>query len=419
MMHLFTVGVNHTTAPVAIREHFSFQNEILGHTLRNLTTLDANGGGITEEAVILSTCNRTELYCTTDNPQKIVEWLAQYHQLQLQHMQPYLYTLQQQETVRHAFRVAAGLDSIVLGEPQILGQMKQAVRIAEQAGALGTLLHRLFQHTFSAAKEVRTNTDIGTCSTSLAAASVRLAQRVFGSLQGLNILFIGAGEMIELCAEHFSTQKPAVTTIANRTAEHGAALAKKVGGTSILLSDLPGRLADFDIIVTSTASQFPIVSLDMLKHATQICKRRPLLIVDLAVPRDIEPEVSTLDGVFLYTMDDLAQVVQEGLGNRQEAVTKAEAIIDKQVENYMHWLHARNAVPVIRALRAQAEDVRRNELEKAQRLLERGKAPTVVLETLSNALTNKLLHHPSHVLNSSKRQDHVQFEALLRELYQI
>lgn len=419
MMHLFTVGANHTTAPVAIREHFSFQNEILGHTLHNLTTQDANGVKISEEAMILSTCNRTELYCSTDNPQKIVEWLAQCHQLQLEHIQPYIYTLQQQDTVRHAFRVAAGLDSIVLGEPQILGQMKQAVRIAEHAGTLGTLLHRLFQHTFATAKEVRTNTDIGACSTSLATASVRLAQRVFGNLQGLKILFIGAGEMIELCAEHFATQKPAAITIANRTAEHGAALAKKVGGTSILLADLPGRLADFDIIVTSTASQFPIVSLDMLKHATQVCKRRPLFIVDLAVPRDIEPEAGALDGIFLYTMDDLAQVVQEGLGNRQEAVTKAEAIIDMQVENYMHWLHTRNAVPVIRALREQAENLRRSELEKAQRLLARGKAPTAVLETLSNALTNKLLHHPSHALNSSKKHDHVQFETLLRELYQI
>lgn len=225
--------------------------------------------------------------------------------------------------------------------------------------------------------------------------------------------------MIELCAEHFATQKPASITIANRTEVHGVTLAKKVGGTSILLADLPGRLSDFDIIVTSTASQFPIVSLDTLNHATRACKNRPLCIVDLAVPRDIEWEAGALEDVFLYTMDDLAQLVQEGLGNRQEAVTKAEAIIDLQVENYMHWLQGRDAVPVICALRNQAEHLRRSELEKALRLLARGETPTTVLEILSNALTNKLLHHPSHALSSRKSHNHVQFESLLRDIYQI
>lgn len=412
-MHLYTVGVNHTTAPIAIREHVAFQNENLGHALRDLT---AHG---IEEAAILSTCNRTELYCRTENPQKALEWLAQYHKLQAQNIQPYMYTLPQQDAVKHAFRVASGLDSMVLGEPQILGQFKQAVKIAENAGTLGTLLHKLFQRTFAVAKEVRTTTDIGASSLSMAAASVRLAQRIFGGLEGQKVLFIGAGGIIELCADHFAAQKPVSITIANRTLERGAALAQKIGGTAILLADLPDRLADFDIVVTSTASQLPIVGLGMVERAIKARKHRPMFIVDLAVPRDVEPEAGELDDVFLYTVDDLAQVVQEGLGNRQEAATEAEAIIAVRVENFMHWLKTRDAVPTIRALRDQAENLRRNELEKAQKMLARGENPAVVLETLSNALTNKLLHGPSHALNTSTGNDRAQLEALLRQLYQI
>src|SRR5664279_1233859 len=240
-MHLYTVGVNHTTAPIAIREHVAFQNENLGHALRDLTAR-----GI-EEAAILSTCNRTELYCRTENPETALKWLAQYHKLQPQNIQPFMYTLPQQDAVKHAFRVASGLDSMVLGEPQILGQFKQAVKIAENAGTLGTLLHKLFQRTFAVAKEVRTTTDIGASSLSMAAASVRLAQRIFGSLEGQKVLFIGAGGIIELCADHFAAQKPVSITIANRTLERGANLAQKVGGTTILLAELPDQLSEFDI----------------------------------------------------------------------------------------------------------------------------------------------------------------------------
>jgi glutamyl-tRNA reductase len=412
-MHLFTVGVNHTTAPVSIREHVAFQNENLGQALRDLAT-----HGI-HEAAILSTCNRTELYCNTEHPQQALEWLARYHHLQPQNIQPYMYTLPQQDAVKHAFRVAAGLDSMVLGEPQILGQFKQAVKIAENAGTLGTLLHKLFQRTFAVAKEVRTTTDIGASSLSMAAASVRLAQRIFGNLQGQKVLFIGAGEMIELCAQHFAAQNPASITVANRTLERGAELAESVGGSAILFADLPDRLAEFDIVITSTASQLPIVGLGMVERAIRARKHRPMFMVDLAVPRDIEPEAGELDDVFLYTVDDLAQVVQEGLGNRQEAAAEAEAIINVRVEHFMHWLKTRDAVPTIRALRDQAERLRRNELEKAQKLLARGEDPTAVLETLSNALTNKLLHGPSHALNNSKGDDREQLEALLRQLYQL
>ena len=412
-MHLFTVGINHTTAPISIRENVAFQSEELGHALRDLTLHGMR------EAAILSTCNRTELYCNTDSPQKALEWLAQYHKLDRNNIQQYMYTLPSQDAVKHAFRVASGLDSMVLGEPQILGQMKQAVKMAETAGTLGTLLHKLFQRTFAVAKEVRTNTDIGASSLSMAAASVRLAQRIFGDLKQQKVLFIGAGEMIELCAEHFATQQPLSITVANRSLERGQDLALKFGASSILLAELPDRLHEFDIVVTSTASQLPIVGLGMVERALKARKRRPIFMVDLAVPRDIEPEAAELDDVFLYTVDDLAQVVQEGLGNRMEAAREAEAIISVRVDNFMQWLKTRDAVPTIRALRDQAEKLRSNELEKAKRLLARGEDPAAVLESLSNALTNKLLHGPSHALNNSRGDEHDQLEILLRQLYQI
>lgn len=412
-MHLFTVGVNHTTAPIDVREHVAFQNERLDHALRDLTTY-----GI-REAAILSTCNRTEVYCNTENPQKALEWLAQYHQLQPQNIQPYMYMLPSKESVKHAFRVASGLDSMVLGEPQILGQMKQAVKIAENAGTLGTLLHKLFQRTFTVAKEVRSTTNIGASSISMAAASVKLAQRIFGSLSGQHVLFIGAGEMIELCAEHFATHKPASITVANRTIERADNIAQSLGGESILLADLPERLSEFDIVITSTASQLPIVGLGMVERAIKARKHRPIFMVDLAVPRDIEPEVAELDDVFLYTVDDLALVVQEGLVNRQEAALQAEAIIDLRTEHFMQWLKNRDAVPTIKALRDQAEHYRLSELEKAQRMLARGEDPAAVLEAMSNALTNKLLHAPSHMLNNTHGENRDQLESLLRQLYKI
>ena len=310
-MQLFTVGVNHTTAPISIRENVAFQQEHLGQALRDLTAHGAR------EAAILSTCNRTELYCNTSHPEQALSWLAQYHKLNRDNIQPYIYTLPNDEAVKHAFRVASGLDSMVLGEPQILGQMKQAVKIAETAGTVGTLLHKLFQRTFAVAKEVRTTTDIGASSLSMAAASVRLAQRLFGNLKDKHVLFIGAGEMITLCAEHIAAQHPATMTVANRTLDRGEELAALFNGKAILLSDLPDRLAEFDIVITSTASQLPIVGLGMVERAIKARKRRPIFMVDLAVPRDIEPEVAQLDDIYLYTVDDLAQVVQEGLGNRQ------------------------------------------------------------------------------------------------------
>ena len=417
-MQLYVIGVNHTTAPIQIREHVAFDSEQLGSALRELTSSGAS------EAAILSTCNRTELYCSTDDPQKALAWLSQYHHLEKDAIAPYIYTLPNDEAVKHAFRVASGLDSMVLGEPQILGQFKQSVKIAQDAGTLGTLLHKLFQRTFEVAKEVRTNTDIGANSISMAAAAVKLAQRIFGDIREQKVLFIGAGEMIELCADHFAAQKPKSMTIANRSIERGSNLAEKITlqgiqSQAILLNDLPAYFAEFDIVVTSTASQLPIIGLGMVETAIKTRRHRPIFMVDLAVPRDIESEVAELDDVFLYTVDDLAQVVSDGIENRQIAAVEAESIVDGRVENFMQWFKKRDAVPTIKALRDQVEAMRKAEIDKALKQLQKGENAEKTLEALSVALTNKFLHAPSHALNQSHGEEHAKLEDILKQLYQI
>lgn len=417
-MQLYVIGVNHTTAPIQIREHVAFNSDHLGSALHELT----NNGA--PEAAILSTCNRTEIYCSAEDPQKALDWLSQYHHLEKEAIAPYIYTLSNDEAVKHAFRVASGLDSMVLGEPQILGQFKQSVKIAQDAGTLGTLLHKLFQRTFEVAKEVRTNTDIGANSISMAAAAVKLAQRIFGNISEQKVLFIGAGEMIELCADHFAAQKPKSMTIANRTIERGSNLAQKitsqgVQAQAILLNDLPSHFAEFDIVVTSTASQLPIIGLGMVETALKARRHRPIFMVDLAVPRDIEHEVAELDDVFLYTVDDLAQVVSDGIENRQAAAVEAETIVANRVEHFMQWFKKRDAVPTIKALRDQAEAMRKAEIEKALKLLQKGETPEKVLEAFSIALTNKFLHAPSHALNQSHGEDHAKLEDTLKQIYQI
>jgi glutamyl-tRNA reductase len=417
-MQLYVIGVNHTTAPIQIRENVAFNSENLGCALRELTAHDAI------EAAILSTCNRTELYCSADDPQKPLNWLSQYHQLDISELQPYVYTLPNDEAVKHAFRVASGLDSMVLGEAQILGQFKQSVKIAQDAGTLGTLLHKLFQRTFEVAKEVRTNTDIGANSISMAAAAVKLAQRIFGDIKDQKVLFIGAGEMIELCTDYFAAQNPKSITVANRTLERGTALAEKISAQglqahAILLNDLPNCFAEFDIVITSTASQLPIVGLGMVERAIKARRHRPIFMVDLAVPRDVEAEVAELDDVFLYTVDDLAQVVADGIVNRQEAALDAELIVNARVEAFMQWLKKRDAVPTIKALRDQAEATRLAELEKAMKLIQKGESAESVLVTLSNALTNKFLHAPSYALNQAHGEEHAKLEDVIKQLYQI
>ena len=413
-MQLFAFGINHQTAPLNVREQLAFNAETMEPALRDLV-----GHGAAKEATILSTCNRTEVYCSTSEPVQPINWLADYHKLHSNDIEPYLYTLPREQAVKHAFRVASGLDSMVLGEPQILGQMKQAVRSAEQAGTLGLLLHKLFQRTFSVAKDVRSQTEIGANLVSMAAAAVKLAERIYPSISEQNVLFIGAGEMIELNAVHFAAKEPKQITVANRTLERAQVLARRINGNAITLHDLTDQLAHHDIIVTCTGSQLPILGKGMVERALKQRKHRPLFIVDLAVPRDVEAEVIELDDVFLYTVDDLGEVVRDGLDARQNAVKEAEVIIDSGVANFVHWMESREVVPTIRALRDHVDRQRRHELEKAQRLLARGESPEKVLEALSNGLTNKFLHAPTHALNQMQADERGAFMEVIQRLYHL
>jgi glutamyl-tRNA reductase len=411
-MTLFALGLSHTTAPLPVRERVVFHVERLFDALGELTR-----GQRAAEAAILSTCNRTELYLSAGEPQAASEWLARYHSLQPEELRPYLYTLPQDRAVRHTFRVAAGLDSMVLGEPQILGQMKQAVRTAESAGTLGTVLHKLFQRTFAVAKEVRSTTQVGANSVSMAAAAVKLAARIFPSLREQKVLLVGAGEMIELCATHFAAQAPARIAVANRTLERAQTLAHRFAGHALELRALAAHLQEYDIVVSCTASSLPILGKGLVERALRARKHRPMFMVDLAVPRDIEAEVAELDDVFLYTVDDLHAIVQGNLDARRSALEQAEAIIETQVGQFMHWMAARASVPLIRQLREQGEAARRHELERALRHLARGDEPKAVLEALSQGLTNKLLHAPTQALNESAGDERQALAALIERLY--
>lgn len=393
---LFAVGLNHRTAPVAIRERVAVATDALGNTLRALI-----GAGPAREAAIVSTCNRTEIYCATGDPRGASDWLATRYDMRSADLAPYLYSLAPEETVRHAFRVAAGLDSMALGETQILGQLKNAVRSAEEAGALGPTLNKLFQRAFAVAKEVRTTTQIGANAVTLASAAVRFSLAVFPSLSEARILFIGAGEMIGACLPHFASRSPAKMAVASRTAERAADLAGRFGAEALGLAEMAERLAEFDIIVTCTSSTLPILGKGAIERAIKARRRKPMVIVDLAVPRDVEPEVSKLGDVFVATIDDLGQILAAGLAHRQAAAEEAEKIVTSEVEQFLQWMRGRETVPLIRALRERGEAARRAEIERATRMLARGDDPQSVLEALSHALTNKLLHAPTSALSGS------------------
>ena len=413
-MQLYTFGINHQTAPLEVREQVAFNPEGMENALRDLVE---NGGA--KEAAILSTCNRMELYCNAEKPDHAVDWLAEYHHMPRKDIEPYLYLLPTEQAIKHSFRVASGLDSMVLGEPQILGQMKQAVRHAEEAGTLGFLLHKLFQRTFSVAKDVRTQTEIGSNLVSMAAAAVKMAERIFPDISEQNVLFIGAGEMIELNAVHFAARTPKRITVANRTLERAETLTRRIGGHPITLNELPEQLGHHDIIVTCTGSPLPILGKGMVERALKARKHRPMFIVDLAVPRDVEIEVAELADVFMYTVDDIAEVVKEGADARQGAVKEAEVIIDSSVSDFMHWMDSRQVVPTIRALRNHAERNRRHEMEKAMKLLAKGNDPQKVLEAMSNGLTNKFLHAPTHALNQVQATDREKFLDVIHRLYHL
>ena len=420
-MQLLAVGLNHNTAPVSLREQLAFAPEQLGQAVVAARSwferIDHRGA---DEAAILSTCNRTELYAASTVPDPLdagAHFLADFHKLNYSELRPHLYMLPQHDAVRHTFRVASGLDSMVLGETQILGQIKDAIRTADEVGGLGTYLHQLFQRSFSVAKEVRSTTEIGAHSVSMAAAAVRLSQRIFDKIAEQNVLFIGAGEMIELCATHFAAQNPKSITIANRTLERGELLAHRYGGRAIRLADLQDKLHQYDIVISCTASSLPLIGLGMVERAIKARRHKPMFMVDLAVPRDIEPEVARLNDAFLYTVDDLGKVVQTGMENRQAAVAQAEAIIETRVQSFMHWIDDRAVVPVIQSLQENSEALRLTELDRARKMLAKGADIDTVLEALSKGLTAKFMHGPQHALRQAQGEERAQLAEILPQMF--
>ncbi|WP_119153881.1 glutamyl-tRNA reductase [Caldimonas tepidiphila] len=415
-MSVFALGLNHTTAPVDLRGRFALAPEQLGPTLRSLRERLSLAP---PEAALVSTCNRTELYCAAplEAVRPAMDWLAGLGGIASARLADHTYVLERERAARHAFRVASGLDSMVLGEPQILGQMKQAVREADAAGTLGTTLHQLFQRSFAVAKEVRTSTEIGSHSISMAAAAVRLAAQLFEDLREIRILFVGAGEMIELAATHFAARNPRAMAVANRTLERGEKLATHFGAEAMRLADVPQRLHEFDAVVSCTASTVPIIGLGAVERALKSRRHRPMFMVDLAVPRDIEPEVAQLDDIYLYTVDDLSAVVQTAGEKRQAAVAQAEAIIETGVQSFVHWLDQRATVPLIRALNTQADAWRAAEIARARKLLAKGADIDSVLEALSRGLTQKMLHGTMAELNSADAEQRQQLAQTVSRLF--
>ncbi len=397
-MHLVTYGINHTTAPVAVREQLSFDADNLPLALSSLMSNDN-----VIEAVIVSTCNRTEIYChlNQDCDSNVLLWLHNFQQQTLELSPSYFYRYEGYEAVRHLYRVACGLDSLVLGEPQILGQLKTAYTQAVNAQALGKSLGRLFQHAFAVAKQVRTDTAIGNSPVSVAFAAVSLAKQIFGNLADSTALLIGAGETIELVARHLFDNKIKCLIIANRTVERAHALATSVNGYAISLGEIPAHLAEADIVISSTASQLPILGKGSVESALKQRKRRPIFMVDLAVPRDIEAEVGQLEDIYLYGVDDLHDIIEENLQSRRDAAEQAEEIINSQADHFAGWMRSQDAVPVIRSIRAQGQLYSAQVLNKALRQLEQGIAAQVVLAELARTLTNKLLHEPSKQLRQA------------------
>ena len=422
-MTVLTLGLNHTTAAVDLRGRFAFAVDQIAPALKTLQ--QQLTGGSHAEAALLSTCNRTELYVAAGGMggpiqplrHAAVEWLSRTGGVSREELLDHTYMLEGGQAARHAFRVASGLDSMVLGEPQILGQMKQAVREAGHAGTLGTTLHQLFQRSFAVAKEVRTSTEIGEHSISMAAAAVRLASQLFEDLSKTRVLFVGAGEMIELTATHFAARQPLAMAVANRTLERGEKLASHLGAQAIRLADLPERLHEFDIVVSCTASTLPIIGLGAVKRALKARKRRPIFMVDLAVPRDIEPEVARLDDIYLYTVDDLSTMVQTAGEKRQAAVAQAEAIIDTGVQGFVHWLDQRSTVPLIQALYGQADHWRAAELARARKLLTKGEDVEAVLDALTHRLTQKMLHGAMAELHGADAHTRPQMAAALSRMF--
>ncbi len=399
-MHLLTIGLNHRTAPVALRERTAFSSEQLPDAVRSLVDSPE-----VAEATILSTCNRTEIYCRQQTPavSTVVNWLRDYGDVPAEALSTSTYTLPGEQAVQHAFRVASGLDSMVLGEPQILGQMKSAFSVAHQAGTTGKILNRLFQHTFSVAKQIRTDTAIGANAVSVAFAAVDLAKRIFSRLNDQTVLLLGAGETIELVARHLKQNDVKHIIVANRSIERAQTLTEQLGSEAISLAEMPERLHEADIVVASTASTLPILGKGAVETALKKRRHRPMFLIDLAVPRDIEPQVDELKDVFLYTVDDLQKVVSENQAARREAAVEAEKIIDLQVVRFMHWMRSLDSVPTIRSLREKIDLLRDAELLEAKRRLANGEDPGDVLEQFARNLSQKFSHEPSQALKQASQ----------------
>lgn len=417
-MELFTLGLNHNTAPLSLREKVSFSPEELDTSSRMIrATLGSPSAGGIKEVAILSTCNRTEIYCAAESQEiaekKLKEYLAERKGINFAELEEHLYTHTNEEAARHAFRVASGLDSMVLGETQIVGQMKKAVKIAQKNGGLGVFLNFLFQKTFAVAKEVRSKTEIGAHSVSLAAAGVRVANSIFGSLENSNIIFVGAGEMIELCAAHFCAQHPKKVVVANRTVARAAALAETIGAEAVSLSELPDILHEYDILISCTASTLPIIGLGMVQSAIKKRKYRPMFLIDLAVPRDIEKEVDSLDEAYVYTVDDLGKVVQSGIQGRKAAVEQAEHLIESKVNEFKCWMTTRSSIPQILNLQERADSLRLRELEKARKAIQKGENPLEVLDSMSTGLMKKFIHDPLTILRNDPNLSEEDYEKVL------
>lgn len=394
-MTLLALGISHKSAPVSLRERLAFSTDSLVIALQDLRAQMK-----VPEAAILSTCNRTEVYCKLDElkPKAIIHWLSNFHKLTLTELSPHIYAHVDHEAIRHLLRVACGLDSMVLGEPQILGQMKVAFQTAKSAGTLGKALDRLFQHTFSVAKQIRTDTAIGSSPVSVAFAAVDLARQIFGDLTTRTAMLIGAGETIDLAARHLASQKVRDIIVANRTLERALKLTESVYGQAITLPEIPNYLAKADIIISSTASPLPILGKGIVESALEKRKYQPMLMIDIAVPRDIEPEIAQLDDVYLYSVDDLHEIIDENIESRREAAIQAEQIIVTKTTQFEGWLRSQGAVSSIRIYRGNAEQIRDQILAKSVQQLNSGKSAEDVLKQLAHILTNKLIHTPSTVL---------------------
>jgi glutamyl-tRNA reductase len=418
-MSIVAVGINHKTAPVSVREKISFNPDNLSVALTELL-----GSVECREAAILSTCNRTELYLVQDGDisvtqEKVVRWLEQHHNVPASTITPSLYWHTDQQAVNHMMRVACGLDSLVLGEPQILGQMKQAYSQAKAAGSMALVMDRLFQRTFGVAKQVRTETEIGASAVSVAFASVNLAKHIFASLEKVKVLLVGAGETIELVAKHLYENKVGKITVANRTVARAEAMAGAIGADVITLAQIPERMADADIVISSTGSTLPLIGKGMVEHALGQRKHRPIFMVDLAVPRDIEEQVGELEDVFLYTVDDLQGIIAKNLENRRKEAVQAEAIVSTQSDVFMSWLRGLNTQDTVIGYRKQCLESRDQLLEKALLQLQGNKAPEAIIAELATKLTNKFMHAPTSAIQSAAQGGELDKLVYLRDIFNI